>query len=247
MVYQGSKRKLVKYLKPIIEKFLENNDRKYVEPFVGGANLIDYINCKERYGYDINFYLISLLKHFQNNTNQPYIEVSKELWSDVKQHYKNGNVENKYENWFIGYVGFIGSFCGKFFDGYGNREIAPERNLIKERYNNLLKQVNQPTFNEIQFETKSFVDLDISNSIIYLDPPYTNTRQYNSIKKFDKQLLIDKCKEWNKHNNIILLSELEPLDNDNWVCIWKKDYKYQMGTKAKNDVVEKLFLYFERD
>ena len=43
MVYQGSKNKISKYLKPIIESYLKDG-MLYVEPFVGGANMIDKID-----------------------------------------------------------------------------------------------------------------------------------------------------------------------------------------------------------
>lgn len=43
MVYQGSKNKISKYLKPIIESYLKDG-MWYVEPFVGGANMIDKID-----------------------------------------------------------------------------------------------------------------------------------------------------------------------------------------------------------
>lgn len=49
MVYQGSKNRLTKYIVPIIQKKIdENNISTYIEPFVGGANVIDKINCKNR-------------------------------------------------------------------------------------------------------------------------------------------------------------------------------------------------------
>lgn len=66
MKYVGSKARLVKYIAPIIQSYIdENNIKKYWEPFVGGANLITHIKCKERFGSDINPYLIALLKQTQ--------------------------------------------------------------------------------------------------------------------------------------------------------------------------------------
>ena len=56
MVYQGSKNRLAKFLVPIIQKYIDDNNIKtYIEPMCGGANLIDKI------GADINEELISLL------------------------------------------------------------------------------------------------------------------------------------------------------------------------------------------
>lgn len=60
MRYMGSKRKLWKYISPIILK-----DRKlnqfYVEPFCGGCNSLSQVNGK-RIAADINIYLIEMWK-----------------------------------------------------------------------------------------------------------------------------------------------------------------------------------------
>lgn len=65
MKYMGSKRRIAKHILPIILK-----DRKeeqwYVEPFVGGANIIDKV-VGNRIGADCNGYLIALLKEMQND------------------------------------------------------------------------------------------------------------------------------------------------------------------------------------
>lgn len=240
MVYQGSKNKLAKYLKPIIESYLKEG-MSYVEPFVGGANLIDKIEWDKKFGFDINANLIELLKHYQKDDSydnqKDYIKVDKAEWERVRYRFKQCEI-----NWYIGYVGFICSFCGKFFDGYGNREIAPDRDLNKERYNNLKKQSEQEQFKNIIFECKDFKDLDIKNSVIYLDPPYKGTRQYNTIGKFNHNDLLEKCKEWKKYNNIILLSEIEA-PSDDWICIWEKEYKHILGTGKSRNRIEKLFIY----
>ena len=235
MVYQGSKNKLAKHLKPWIEMFLKPG-MSYVEPFVGGANMIDKIEWDSKYGFDINSNLIALLQHFQNS-QQDYIYICRDKWKEAKDMCKNGVV-----NWYIGYVGFICSFCGKYFDGYGNREIAPDRDLNKERYNNILKQSSQEQFKNIIFDTANYKDLQIYNSVIYLDPPYKNTRVYNQIGKFNHNELWEKCKEWKQNGNTILLSELQAPD-DNWICLWEKPYKFMLGTSTSKDVTERLYLY----
>ena len=47
MKYMGSKSRVAKDIVSIIQKCIDdNNIETYVEPFVGGANIIDKINCK---------------------------------------------------------------------------------------------------------------------------------------------------------------------------------------------------------
>lgn len=47
MKYMGSKSRIAKDIVPILQRYIdENNIDTYVEPFVGGANVIDKIKCK---------------------------------------------------------------------------------------------------------------------------------------------------------------------------------------------------------
>ena len=111
----GSKSRIAKYIVPIIQKYVNENDiAMYIEPFVGGANIIDKIKCDIRIGIDINPYLTALLKRVQNGESL-YEEVSKELYDNVRASYNNK--DNKYADWEYGNVGFLASYNGRFFDG----------------------------------------------------------------------------------------------------------------------------------
>lgn len=44
MKYIGSKKRISKYIRPILQKYIDkNNISVYYEPFVGGSNMIDEI------------------------------------------------------------------------------------------------------------------------------------------------------------------------------------------------------------
>lgn len=63
MKYMGSKNRTAKDICPILQKCIDDNHATgYLEPFVGGGNIIDKIKCKNKYGSDINPYLIALLE-----------------------------------------------------------------------------------------------------------------------------------------------------------------------------------------
>ena len=63
MVYMGSKSKYADSIVPILQKLISDNKINiYIEPFVGGANIIDKIHCPEKFGYDKNAPLIALHK-----------------------------------------------------------------------------------------------------------------------------------------------------------------------------------------
>jgi DNA adenine methylase len=63
MKYMGSKARFAKYLLPIILKE-RTEEQYYVEPFVGGCNIIDKVKGK-RIASDNNKYLIALWKGLQ--------------------------------------------------------------------------------------------------------------------------------------------------------------------------------------
>ena len=64
----GGKSRIAKYIVPIIQKCIDDNNLEtYIEPFAGGLNVIDKVKCKSRYGYEKNKYLIALFKHLQND------------------------------------------------------------------------------------------------------------------------------------------------------------------------------------
>ena len=83
-----------------IQKCINDNDiQVYIEPFVGGCNVIDKVKCQFRYGSDLNKYLIALFNHLQNG-GALLPEVSRELYSEVRANYKN----NVYEDWYVGNI-----------------------------------------------------------------------------------------------------------------------------------------------
>ena len=80
MKYMGSKNRIAKHLLPIM---LENrNGRTWVEPFVGGANMIDKVDGK-RIGADFNEYVISLFTGIQNGFIPPN-EVSEQEYKQAR-------------------------------------------------------------------------------------------------------------------------------------------------------------------
>ncbi len=70
MKYVGSKDKLSKYIAPILQSYITDNIKGYLEIFVGGANMIDKIKCNNKIGMDIHEELIELLKYSQTNTKR---------------------------------------------------------------------------------------------------------------------------------------------------------------------------------
>lgn len=230
MVYMGSKNRIAKELIPIITKTLQPN-QWYVEPFVGGANMIDKIQHTLKLGTDSNKYLIALLKYVQDGKQLSEF-ISKEEYIKVK------NDKDNYPDWYVGYVGFICSFRGKFFEGYSgitNIKNGGQRNYIREKRNNLLKQ----DLKDISFKCCSYDQLEIpDNSVIYCDPPYQDTTKYKD--KFDSNKFWDWCRLKVSEGYKVYISEYNAPED--FTCIWQKDLSSNLGTTSKK-ATEKLFIH----
>lgn len=135
MKYMGSKSRISKNIAPIIQSYIDNNDiKKYVEPFVGGANMIDKIICDKKYGSDSNNYLIALLKHVQEE-KKLYDCVDKETYSKARDCFNSNS--NVFEEWELGNIGFLASFNGRWFDG-GYAKTGVEKTKKRRTYKKLL-------------------------------------------------------------------------------------------------------------
>lgn len=105
MVYMGSKSRIAKYIVPIIQSYVKD---VYIEPFVGGANVIDKIHCPMRIGYDSNKYLIALWRR-RDEVNLLPDTLSREHYNNVRDN------KDEYAAWYVGAVGFFASYNGRFF------------------------------------------------------------------------------------------------------------------------------------
>lgn len=163
--------------------------------------------------------------------NDPkFFDISKEQYYYYKDKFKNGETD-----WIVGYVGFLTTYLSKFFGSYDNR-----RSYRLGRFNNLYKQSRSEQFKNIKFINSSFDKLKISNSLIYLDPPYQNTTKYTYTQKFDYDHLWKKCWDWSQDGNTILLSELDAPYF--FKCIFEKPIKYSLSGNTK-EKIEKLFIF----
>lgn len=155
MKYMGSKSRIVDNILPIIQERLRDyNIKTYIEPFCGGCNVIDKVQCDTKIASDNQKYLIALLKNVQEITEFPD-ELTREHYSEVRECFNKGL--NTYPDWYIGAIGFLGSYNGRFYDGgfaktnYSKSKTTDHiiiRNYYKEAKENLIEQI--PRLEDIQ-------------------------------------------------------------------------------------------------
>lgn len=242
----GSKSRITKDIVPIIQKAIDdNNINIYIEPFVGGANVIDKIKCRKRIGNDLNVFLIELLKYVRNGGELPE-SISREEYNIVRAAYNNKELD-KFPLWYFGAVGFLASYNGRWFDsGYAQAGYKKNKNGLRyqdyyrKAKDNLLKQVSK--LKDVQFTCADYRIIKVTNSLIYCDPPYANTKQYSNSKDFDYNEFWETMREWSK-NNIVYISELQAPDD--FECVWEKEVYRSINAhnknRAKSRAVEKLF------
>lgn len=236
MRYLGSKKRYVNEILPIILKDRTKN-QWYVEPFIGGCNVIERVNGN-RIGNDLHFYLVELFKAIQNGWNPPE-EISKELYKEIEK-----NPENFPPN-LVGFVGFGASYAGKWWGGYAKVTGAhgKPRSFAAENKRILLKQY--PNIKDIIFKNENYLNLEIpKNSIIYCDPPYKNTVKYyyTFTENFNHDEFWEWCRNKSKEGHEIFISEYEAPED--FECVWRKEVKNRLHLQNHNiEVIEKLFTY----
>lgn len=225
----GSKNRISKYLLSIILKN-RNHNQYYVEPFVGGANLIDKVSGF-RIGGDNNNLVIEALLTIRDNLNI----IPKNNKEFTEEDYKN---RSKDFPQIKGFASFAYSYSGKQWGGW-RRDKVGKRDYVTESYNNAVKQ--SPLLHGIEFKHSTYDNLHIpNNSIIYCDPPYMNTTKYKN--DFNHNLFWQWCRDKFKEGHIIFISEYNAPDD--FICIWEKEIVSSLtkNTGSKRGI-EKLFIY----
>lgn len=237
MKYLGSKSRLSKDLVPIIQSYITEETEGYLEPFVGGGNVIDKIKHENRIGYDLERHIIDLLCALSVGWKPP-LNVNEEMYKDVKLN------PNKYDSPTYTYVAYQLSYGAKFWGGY-RRDKVGKRRYDLEAYNNVVNQ--SPALNGIKFESIDFRDIPkdkIKGYVVYCDPPYRDATGYKT-GKFPHDEYYQWVRDLSK-DNVVLCSEYWMPDD--FECIWGKETTTQIDSNRKADNkknvrIEKLYTY----
>lgn len=232
MKYVGSKKRIAKDILPIILKDRKVN-QAYIEPFVGGANIIDKVDGK-RIGLDENYFLIEMFKALQKGWVPPD-NITEDEYKDIKQ-----RKDIKYSPELVGFVGIGCSYSGKWFGGYarGNQNNGSPRNYCLESKKNLLNQ--KDSLISVEFIWSSFTQshpLFPANSIIYCDPPYEGTTKYKD--GIDHKVFWQWIRNLSQTHTVFVSEYNAPSDFE---CVWSKEVfnTLDKNTGAKKGI-EKLF------
>lgn len=226
MLYLGSKKKVLPFLLPAINKVIRAFEiDTYIEPFCGGANVIERVQCKNKYAYDKSKSLIELIKMGLHSPQLIPESITKKDWECAKKTYRELGTNKISEDdfiiqwWHLGAVQYFGSFGnGGFSNGYA--DPANGRDHYKESYKNFMKQIR--FLRNIHFEVSPYSELEIPPaSMLYCDPPNKRDRPigYTFENQFNHTHFWDWVRE-NSLNSYILVTEKD-VPND-FEVIWEK-------------------------
>jgi DNA adenine methylase len=233
MRYTGNKSRISKHILPIILKDrLEG--QFFVEPFVGGANIITLVDGF-RIASDYNKHLIDFYKSLQEGWLPP-LRITKDEYNDIKL---NQDRDSRMTIW----AGICCSYGGKWFGGYLNDYQESKRlkngrlpNHQDEARNSLLKQI--PYLKSVEFIYSDYVDLEIPpKSIIYCDPPYKGTIKYT--EGIDHDIFWDWCRTKSKEGHKVFISEYNA-PND-FQIVWEMEISNTLSKQKKFKSIERLF------
>ena len=236
MKYMGSKNRIANELLKVVLKNREQ-EQWYVEPFVGGCNVIDKVDGN-RMALDKSKYLIAMWKGLQDG-NVGLNKIPKDIYDKARTEYNNGTNIN-FTDFEIGWIGFMASFNGRSFDGGYNGNYT-KRDYTSESIKNILPQI--PLIKDIYFECTSYDNFCYpDDAIIYCDIPYKGTTSYKT-GAFNHPKFWDWCRKMSE-KNLVFVSEYRAPDD--FICVWEGEVKTNFASQrdgATHKAVEKLFKF----
>lgn len=245
MKYMGSKRRIVNEILPIMMNDM-NESTAFVDIFCGGCHVIERVpSSYKRIDNDKNNYLVAMWSMLIN-TNLEFPEtITKEIYSFYRSIFKQRGFRNSKitsDDAMIGWVGFMGSFNGRFFDGgysgHAVKGVTKTRDYISEQIRNTKSQVEN--LKGVEWNVGDYTELNIPpNSLIYCDIPYKNTKQYFISKDFNYERFYAWCRDMKEQGHIVYVSEYWMPDD--FICVWEKSVKTTMNQTRTINATERLF------
>ena len=234
----GSKRRIVKEILPIM---LDKEHDTFVDAFCGGCNVITHVPPSyRRIANDKNKNLIAMWRALQDGKIfQEWIP--RELYNDARDCYHGKN--SRYTDDVTGWIGFMASFNGRFFDGgYSGHNVLEKDGRTIDYISRTIENIKSdiPLLGGVEFHAGSYEDLQIPpKSILYLDPPYFGTKQYGDCRNFNYEGFYVWCMEMARRGHKVFVSEYQMPSE--FRCVWEKEIVNSMHQTITKRPVERLF------
>ena len=236
MKYKGSKARIVDDILPIMLSTMQPG-QSFVDAFCGGCSIIQHVPEENpRIANDLNRHLIAMMKRLTTTDWKPPLIIEKPFYNKVRASYYAN--DGQYDDALIGWVGFMASRNGRFFDGgYSGHDVSG-RDYIGENIRNISRQIGE--LRGIKWFSGDYAAIPIPpESLIYCDPPYKNTSGYTTGRNFDYALFYAWCRRMSSEGHTVFISEYNmPREFD---CVWEKQVKNTLNNKRTYTAIEKLW------
>ncbi|MBP5456191.1 MAG: DNA adenine methylase [Paludibacteraceae bacterium] len=244
MKYMGSKQRIVNDILPIMLGQMFDRSA-FVDMFCGGCSVISNVPVTyRRIANDKNKYLISMWKSLTDGRHRmPPMRLERDFYADVRDSYNKS--DDRYSDAMKGWVGFMGSYNGRFFDGgYSGHDVVGKngksRDYIGENIRNTLSQIQ--SLKDVEFVCGDYSCLDLpTKSLIYCDIPYKGTKQYSTSANFDYERFYDWCVDMVQTGHKVFISEYN-MPEDKFECVWQKQITNAMHQTNTKKPTERLFI-----
>lgn len=233
MIYQGSKRLLAKHLLPImVSQAKEVGRLTWVEPFVGGGNMIDKVpKSFRRIGYDMNPHTIEALIGVRDYLENIPKKITEEYFNSLK-----GMPPNPITS----LIRFSCSYGGRFEDTYARCGVTDKR--VRNRWAEQQKNLREQSKNiwNVELICSDYKNLNFENCLIYCDPPYKGTREYKGIS-FNHDEFWKWCSKQVKNNNTVFVSEYSIPKEVKAVMVFEKRFITNISRQNGIETYERLY------
>lgn len=245
MKYLGSKAKIADDIVAILQGYINAFGVKtYVEPFVGGFNVIDKIVCENRIGSDIDPLVCDLVETCRGD---PALLDTLQTPSRA-EYYDVRDNPTKYSRWYRAAILLFASYNARVYGGcYGATARTKDgtvRDYFAEAKANFARQI--PSLRGILVGCADYRELrfpERERVVIYCDPPYSSGTGYGV--KFDTKEFWSWARRIAAAGHIVIVSEYAAPDD--WRCIWERERMTSLDNRQKVGRTERLFVWSDAD
>lgn len=237
MRYMGGKSRLAKSIRDVILQRVPSTDVTYWEPFVGGCGSFEIIapEFTRSVGSDLHEDLILMWDSVIKGWEPPQV-VSQGRYKELRDEAPSAE---------RGFVGFGGSFSGKWFGGYakgGFQSNGEPRNHQAESARNVLRTRNKLEGKNVTFRLGGYGEITPqSGDVVYCDPPYKGTSEYKDAG-FNSDSFYTWAENLAAQGVYVFVSEYEAPEG--WTEIYRKERLSSTDLASKRKTaVDRLFTY----
>ena len=235
MAYVGGKGKCPKEFIQILQNEIDKNpSATYLEPFCGYLHVTKKLDFGPERKVIISDYKEDLV-HLLTGIGLGW-GYKKFITSD--DHLKSKNAFPSFER---GLIRFSSSYCGNFQSGYVNYSFDIHNGILRsfsEENTNHYERIS-PVIQRSDVYHCSFADWKPKGCIIYCDPPYRGTTDYDT--EFDYRQFDSVVSEWAK-TNIVFISEYTSPEVEGIKEVFAFEKYVTLSSNSSTDKrIEKLF------